>query len=231
VLHVDLPGPVLGITAAGPSAVGLIGPGVPDLQLRSEQPQAHVESLIPLVKAVLGQAGLEPAALAAVAVGTGPAPYTGLRVGLATARALAFALDRPVWGVSDLDVLAADAVSRLNLQEGLRLLVATDAKRQEVYWARYQVEDSAAGEGLTLLEGPAVGAPEQVPAAEVVVGEGAAKYSAVLGPPAGDLTRVDPVVLARLAAWRAAQGQDLPSDPLYLRRPHVQVPGAPKRAT
>ncbi|MDR1118995.1 MAG: tRNA (adenosine(37)-N6)-threonylcarbamoyltransferase complex dimerization subunit type 1 TsaB [Bifidobacteriaceae bacterium] len=135
--------PVLGITAAAASAAGLWAPGAAPHRLASPDPRAHVESMIPLVRDLLGAAGLAPADLGAVAVGRGPAPYTGLRIGLATARTLGFALGIPVWGVCDLDVLAADAAARLQPPPGATLVAAVDAKRREVYWARYRV--AAAG--------------------------------------------------------------------------------------
>ncbi|MDR2373246.1 MAG: tRNA (adenosine(37)-N6)-threonylcarbamoyltransferase complex dimerization subunit type 1 TsaB [Bifidobacteriaceae bacterium] len=226
-----LPGPVLGLSAAGPSAVGLARPGAPDRRLVHDQPRAHVESMLPLVERLLASEDLAPSDLAAIAVGRGPAPYTGLRIALATAQALGFALGRPVWGVSDLDVLAADAVSRLRLGSGVSLLAVLDAKRREVYWARYRVGASDRVDGLTRLEGPAVTDPALAPAASVVVGPGAEKHAERFGPIVGEGIGVDPALLARLAAARAAAGGDVSCQPLYLRRPDVAAPAAPKRAT
>jgi tRNA threonylcarbamoyladenosine biosynthesis protein TsaB len=226
-----LPGPVLGLSAAGPSAVGLARPGQPDLSLAHDQPRAHVESMIPLVKQVLADAQLRPQDLAAIAVGRGPAPYTGLRIALATAQTLGLALGRPVWGVSDLDVLAADAARRLGLQAGVSVLAVLDAKRREVYWARYRVDRAGRIDGLTRLEGPAVGAPAAAPPASIVVGEGAQRYADQFAPVVGEPIAVDPGLLARLAALRAATGQDVSTQPLYLRRPDVSAPTATKRAS
>jgi tRNA threonylcarbamoyladenosine biosynthesis protein TsaB len=226
-----LPGPVLGISAAGPSAVGLAAPGLSDRRLVHDDPRAHVESLLPLIAQLLAEIGLAPADLAAVAVGRGPAPYTGLRIALSTAQTFGFALGLPVWGVSDLDVLAADAAVRLRLESGVSVLTALDAKRHEVYWSRYRVDVAGRIDGLTRLEGPAVSVPAVAPAASVVVGGGAEVYADELHPVAGEPFGVDPVVLARLAAIRAAEGEDVGTQPLYLRRPHVQQPVARKRAT
>jgi tRNA threonylcarbamoyladenosine biosynthesis protein TsaB len=227
----QLPGPVLGISAAGPAAVGLARPGAPDRRLIHDQPRAHVESIAPLISRLLREEGLAPGDLAAIAVGRGPAPYTGLRIALATAQGLGLALGRPVWGVSDLDVLAADAARRLRLAAGVSVLAALDAKRREVYWARYRVDSPARLDGLTRLEGPAVGAPALVPPASIRVGGGVERYADQFAPIAGESIGVDPALLARLAADRAARRLDLSCQPLYLRRPDVAAPAARKRAT
>ena len=92
---------------------------------------------------MLDEAGAGPADLTAVAVGTGPGPFTGLRVGMVTAVTMGYALGVPVHGVCSLDVLAEQAAATT---EG-RLLVATDARRREVYWARYEAAARAARAG------------------------------------------------------------------------------------
>jgi tRNA threonylcarbamoyladenosine biosynthesis protein TsaB len=187
--------------------------------------------MAPMVAELLGQAGLDPGDLAGIAVGCGPAPYTGLRIALATAQALGFALDRPVWGISDLDVLAADAAQRLRLESGVSVLAVLDAKRHEVYWARYRVDSAGQLDGLNRLEGPAVGAPALAPAASIVVGAGAERHADQMGPVVGGGFGVDPAVLARLAAARAAAGLAMAPRPIYLRRPDVAAPAPRKRAT
>jgi tRNA threonylcarbamoyladenosine biosynthesis protein TsaB len=187
--------------------------------------------MLPLISQLLVEAGLAPGDLAAIAVGRGPAPYTGLRIALATAQALGFALGQPVWGVSDLDVLAADAAGRFSLESGVSMLAALDAKRREVYWARYRVDVPGDIDGLTRLEGPAVSRPGVAPPASIVVGGGAAEYPEQLGPLTGEPAGVDPAVLARLAAVRAAKGGDVSYQPLYLRRPDITPPAPQKRAT
>lgn len=91
----------------------------------------HGELLLPAIDRVLAEAGLKVDALTGIVVGIGPGPYTGLRVGLMTADAFGLALGVPVHGVCTLDGLAYAADL-----EG-PFVVATDARRKEVYWARY----------------------------------------------------------------------------------------------
>lgn len=179
------------------------------------------ELLATFIDKVLAEAGAVPGDLTTIVVGTGPGPYTGLRVGLVTARVLGSALGIEVHGVCTLDVIARDAVTAAR---GRQFLVATDARRREVYWARY----SATG---ARLSGPGVAAPASLPADLPVAGEGAVAYPSLLGEP------IEPrypsaATLAALAAQRLAAGERLLApEPLYLRRPDARVPGPPKRVT
>jgi tRNA threonylcarbamoyl adenosine modification protein YeaZ len=91
------------------------------------------ELLAPMIAKVMADAGVDRADLTAVAVGVGPGPYTGLRVGLVTAKVFGDVLGIPVHGVCTLDIIAAEAVKAGHDE----FLVATDARRKEVYWARY----------------------------------------------------------------------------------------------
>ena len=96
----------------------------------------HAESLAPMLSQVLAGEAVD-----AIAVATGPAPFTGLRAGLVTARTFARVHNLPLWGVSSLDARARAAFDRLGQAgRGKCLLVANDARRKEVYAARYQVK-------------------------------------------------------------------------------------------
>jgi tRNA threonylcarbamoyl adenosine modification protein YeaZ len=153
--------------------------------------------------------------------GTGPGPYTGLRVGLVTARVLAAALGIPAHGVCTLDAIARASVPAA---AGREFLVATDARRREVYWARY----SPSGDRLL---GPGVGRPAGLDPAVPAAGEGPRLYPGCFGDPIGPRYPAAGM-LAGFASERLAAGTMLPAaEPLYLRRPDAQVPGPPKRVS
>ncbi|MCL1899898.1 MAG: tRNA (adenosine(37)-N6)-threonylcarbamoyltransferase complex dimerization subunit type 1 TsaB [Promicromonosporaceae bacterium] len=199
----------------------------------STERRRHAEQLTPLIGEVLEAAGQGPSNLAAVAVGTGPAPFTGLRVGLITARTLGLALDIPVWGVPIHDALAAQALALPGLTPGVELLVATDARRKEVYTTRYQITGPRPQPGRVpgwkVLAGPTVGKAADVPGgADIVVGEGAALYPESLPLTAGAPLLPTAATLAQIAIARAAAGAAQPTEPLYLRRADVHM-AAPRR--
>lgn len=183
-------------------------------------PTAHGERLAPVVESALGQAGITPRDLGAIGVGRGPGPFTGLRVGLVFAGVLGWALGIPVHGVCTLDVLARQAHA-----EGLvgEFLVATDARRREVYWARYDARRRIAGPEV----GPALGIPDR---AVPVVGIGARRYPDAL-PDGRAPLHPDPGHLARMVAEAIASGAPADAAPMYLRRPDATVGGPRKRVT
>lgn len=183
-------------------------------ELTSEREMKHGEQLAPLIEAALARAGIVRQDLTAIGVGVGPGPFTGLRVGLVTARTLGFVLEIPVYGVCSLDVLAAEA------NRPGELVVATDARRKEVYLASYV-------DGVRVA-GPAVARPATVATALPVVGEGGALYptdfphhSGPMRPSAGWLARVVSEELAELCD----------PEPMYLRRPDAEAPRPPKRVS
>lgn len=176
----------------------------------------HGEQLAPLVEQVLASAGARPAGLTAIAVGVGPGPFTGLRVGLVTARTMAHVLDVPVHGVCSLDALAIEALESGTVEGDFQ--VATDARRKEVYLASYD------GRGVRTSE-PVVDRPAALASERPVVGEGAALYPEAF-PDGRAPLRPDAAWLARaVAGQRVAL---LAPEPLYLRRPDAEIPHAPK---
>lgn len=219
--------PVLALDTSAEIAVAVVGPdGVLAARTVPEQ-RRHAELLAPLITEVLAEAGVDRSELTGIVVGTGPAPFTGLRAGLVTARTLGLALGVPVHGVGSLDAVAAAAFDGL-AAPGDEVVVVTDARRREVYTARY-----AAGPGgdVTALAGPAVVHPQDVVVGgAVVVGAATALYPDAW-PAAAGAPGVDPAVLARLAAVRAGRGEALPTEPLYLRRPDVMPAAGRKRVT
>ena len=181
----------------------------------------HGEVLMPMITSLLSQAGVGRGEVTAIAAGTGPGPYTGLRVGLVTARVLGAVLGVPVHGVCTLDAIAHAAI---DAAAGREFLIATDARRREVYWARY----SAAGQRIL---GPAVGPAAGLDLAVPAAGEGPRLYPESFGEPIGPRYPAASM-LAEFAAERLAAGAALPpAEPLYLRRPDARVPGPPKRVS
>lgn len=176
--------------------------------------RAHGELLAPHVDAVLADVGVRPASIDAIVAGLGPGPFTGLRVGLATAATMGQALGVPTYGVCSLDAIGFPAAA------GEPVLAATDARRREIYWAVYD------GAGQRIV-GPEVSVPAVAAtrahdlAVTAAVGDGAHRYAATLGLPVADEPRYPAALaLAMLAAERLTAGA--PGElltPLYLRRP------------
>ena len=184
----------------------------------SERPLQHGEQLAPLIDRALRETGLVRQDLTAIGVGIGPGPFTGLRVGLVTARTLGFVLELPVYGVCTLDVLAAQAVD-----EGLDVpfLVATDARRKEVYWAAYDEQGRR-------TDGPWVDRPADVATPGPVAGAGPLLYAEAF-PRAVGPGLPNAGVLAGVVTDERAELLD--PEPLYLRRPDIADPRAPKRVS
>ncbi|HYQ33913.1 MAG TPA: tRNA (adenosine(37)-N6)-threonylcarbamoyltransferase complex dimerization subunit type 1 TsaB, partial [Lapillicoccus sp.] len=168
------------------------------------------------IEQALGRAGLVRQDLTAIAVGVGPGPFTGLRVGLVTARTLGFVLDIPVHGVCSLDVLAVEAVDTGAVSG--HFVVTTDARRKEVYLASYDADAKR-------LHGPLVEHPGAAATDLPVVGEGAVLYPASF-PHAVGPVRPSAGWLAREVTEQRAELRD--PEPLYLRRPDAVAPGKPK---
>jgi tRNA threonylcarbamoyl adenosine modification protein YeaZ len=210
---------VLALDTSTPAvSVALVEAGVRTLAERVDvDANRHGELLAQGIADVLRHAGVDRRDVAAVAVGLGPGPFTGLRVGVVTAATLADALGVPAYGVCSLDALGT----------GERVAM-TDARRREVYWARYD------GNGVR-TDGPHVSKPEEL--VELVrgvpiVGAGALAHAEAL---AGLDVRGEPrypaaAALVGLVAGRLGSPAE-PLVPLYLRRPDAQQPGPPKRVT
>ena len=133
----------------------------------------HAEVLAPLLADVIS--GVERESISAIACGVGPGPYTGLRVGIATALAVGIAWQVPVHGICSLDAVAAAALDLEPAPGGL--CVALDARRKEVYWARYS------GDGVR-RHGPRVSAPALIDPelrAAAWAGNGAVIHADVFG--------------------------------------------------
>jgi tRNA threonylcarbamoyladenosine biosynthesis protein TsaB len=239
---------VLGFDTATPAVTVALHDGERVISAASAlDARRHCELLAPMIAKVLADAGVSRGDLSAVAVGVGPGPYTGLRVGVVTARVLGSVLGLPVHGVCSLDVIAVAARGGLGpppraarstgssprvgtVGPGRAFLVATDARRKEVYWARYD----AAGRRVA---GPHVDQASFIPgAAELAVaGAGGLLYpeafGEVIGPAYPDAGVLCGLVARSSAASFAGQPALLAAEPLYLRRPDAREPGPPKRVT
>lgn len=167
--------------------------------------RAHAERLTPNVLAALADAALTMADLDAVVVGCGPGPFTGLRAGMASAAAYGHALGIPVYGVCSLDAIGGQTIGDT--------LVVTDARRREVYWARYC-------DGIRTV-GPAVNAAADVDPGPALAVAGAPEHAALFALPCVEPSRPSPAGLVAAVNWA---DKPAPLVPLYLRRPQT-APG------
>jgi tRNA threonylcarbamoyladenosine biosynthesis protein TsaB len=223
----------------------LLGPGGAVAERSHLGGRAHAELLAPAIEEVCALAGCTLADLDAVAVDIGPGLFTGLRVGVATAKALGQALGLGVLGVTSLDVLAAGARALAGPDRAATVLAVVDARRREVFAAAYRFgtgpddvdparvcddRDEALDPGAVAdwLADLAAAGPV------LVVGDGAVRYLDVLGPVPGadcalaaDLSAPSPAVLARLAARRldAGAAPSAPGDlaPDYRRHADARI--------
>lgn len=183
--------------------------------------RAHGELLAPSIDDCLDAAHLRPADLDAVIAGVGPGPFTGLRVGLVTAAAFCDVLEIPAYDVCSLDAIAAGLITH----DG-PLLVATDARRKEIYWATYEHGNRTAG--------PDVVKPADLAAtkATAMAGAGARLYEATLGLPLLDADHPSVAGLAAQAGARVrAKAPSEPLTPLYLRRPDAVAAASSKKVS
>lgn len=200
------------ISAAVHDGVSVVGSAT------GEGAMAHGELLTPVIRDALREAGATPADLTDVAVGVGPGPFTGLRVGVVTALTLGQTLGLTTHGVCSLDILAAEVAETL----GTEFVVATDARRKEVYWGRFSADGHR-------ISGPDVDLPTTVSALGLpVVGRGGRLYPDLLD--WVETAPLDPSAAALAALVARGGAAELPLEPLYLRRPDATPQIAPKPA-
>ncbi|MDK3256245.1 tRNA (adenosine(37)-N6)-threonylcarbamoyltransferase complex dimerization subunit type 1 TsaB [Blastococcus capsensis] len=171
----------------------------------------HAELLAPAIEGVLADAGVALGAVEAVVTGLGPGPFTGLRVGVVTAAALADARGIPVVGVCSLDAVGSAART-----------VITDARRKEVYWATYDAD------GMR-TDGPSVVRPEELRLPGPFSGDPA--FAERLGAPVTPADVTTTGLLRAAAPQLADPGSAAPLVPLYLRRPDAVPPTSIKPVT
>lgn len=199
-------------TSAGTSVAIVDRDGGILAQLDEADTRRHAEVIGTLIERALAGAGVRPSELSGVVAGMGPGPFTGLRVGIAAARAFALGIGRPVVPLISHDALALDLTEPL--------LVVTDARRREVAWSSYAASDEL---GLPVrLAGPALAAPDAL--ADEVADFGQYRRVDAATIPAGPLGMLG----ERLFAAGRGFG---PKEPLYLRPPDVTPSAGPKRVS
>jgi tRNA threonylcarbamoyl adenosine modification protein YeaZ len=197
----------------------------------------HAEVIGLLIQECLSESGVAPHDLSAVIAGMGPGPFTGLRVGIAAARAFAFGAGKPCLPLVSHDAIAFELLGGLARVLGTdttgaptadgtsSLLVVTDARRREVYWSAYEGLDA---EGLPVRHGePSLVRPADLD--EAVAGSFGSLPAQRTDPTD---TAVSAAALGMLAETLYSHRRAFADDvPLYLRSPDVTVPGAPKRVS
>ena len=185
---------------------------------RSIMERGQAEALVPMIERIMGECGINYARLDRVAVTVGPGSFTGVRVGIATARALSLAAAKPVIGVKTTEVLAVAAA-----EDGNRVLAAIDTKRDDLYVQMFGPDRQPIGEVSVVASSALLqlAGPEPV----TVIGDGAITAVQAIGPNAmlavaGPLP--DTAVLAGLASTRDPSAQNLM--PVYARAPDATVP-------
>lgn len=215
-------------TSVGTAVAVVEEDGVVRADLSSDNPLGHAEVIGDLLVAAIGEASLGPVgttnapeavAITRVAIGMGPGPFTGLRVGIAAARAFALGRGIPVVPVVSHDAVALGILLADPFADIPRFAVVTDARRREF---AYTVYDGIDDDGLPVRATE----PTLVPRDELdarLRGLGAERRDGL----------AIPAAMIGLAAGRAvAAGRAIgPHDALYLRSPDVTMPAGPKRVT
>jgi len=223
---------ILALDTGTPTAsVAVVSRAAELVYSRNEPARTHGPTVLVFVEEVLAEAGLAPTDLAAVACGRGPGSFTGLRIGMATAKGLCYALGVPLITPSSLEGLARAAAPA---NQPATVVACLDARRQEIFSAAWRFDGTGAS---TQLQAPMAGGPAAVaeavlalesPEPAILVGTGATLYRQELTALLGSEARLpedapqtpDAAVLADLAAEALARGDtaDLrAAEPDYIR--------------
>ncbi|WP_168626238.1 tRNA (adenosine(37)-N6)-threonylcarbamoyltransferase complex dimerization subunit type 1 TsaB [Cryobacterium sp. BB307] len=203
---------LLAIDTSAGSSVAIVDRDAGVLAQRSvEDTRKHAEVIGDLIRECLAESGIATSALSGVAVGMGPGPFTGLRVGIAAAATFAFAAGKPVVRVVSHDAVAFGWYADGNTGA---LLVTTDARRREVYWSEFSGADDV---GLPVrAAGPAIAKPDEL----------------TTGAHRLDTHWVSAASVGLLAERIYQHGRDFAApEPVYLRSPDVTLSAGPKRVT
>lgn len=189
--------------------------------------RSHAEVMAPFVAETLEEAGVQPGQIKAIVCGTGPGPFTGLRAGIATARTLGFAWGIPVFGLMSLYALAEYVYQDALRAGNSEFLVASDARRKEIYSAEFELENR----GYSLISGPAVGSASdagKLPAYGIGAGLFAEDVNLVEG--FGNL-QPDAEYLLKAAARLGITHLSTDTSALYLRESDAKVPATRKKSS
>lgn len=193
----------------------------------TEDTRSHAEVMSPFVTEVLTEAHVTGQHLDAIITGTGPGPFTGLRAGIVTARALAFAWNKPLYGLMSLTALAEEAAPAACASGHTRFLVVSDARRREIYSAVYELTEG----GYRLENGPTVGPASEAPQLPAY-GFGSSLYPQDLdAQPGFETTQPDATSLLAATARLGLANLSADTSALYLRESDAKVPAARKKAS
>jgi len=221
-------------TVAGASSVAVFSDGKKVCNYRKVLDRGHAEVLIPMMKEAISSVSFEFLDLDLIAVTVGPGSFTGIRVGLATARSLSVAAKVPVIGVTSFEAVAASITEKE--WAGAPVLIALETRRDDLYLQMFNEARARLGEPK------AVGSPDIVSYVShqlglqtdiLVAGDGAERAVSEIGDCserfkcrlASSLVGPDAIQVAEIAQESHLSGSAcLPAEPFYLRAPHVQVP-------
>jgi len=210
--------PFLAIDTSGGTCVAVVSEGKTLASVSIDDPMGHSENIGNAIAQVLREASLTPKQLSAVVVGRGPAPFTGLRVGIAAAIAFSEGVGKPLLGVVSHDAIAFAALTgpkAVTANPINPLLITTDARRKEVYWSLYSGLDSHGAP--IVLEGPNVNKPADL---EELLTERNVN-------PVRTEAQLDATSLAQVASAKVAGGASLEDvSALYIRAPDAVEPKA-----
>ena len=198
-----------------------------------DQIRSQASQLAPMIHDVIGRAGLRTADLSAVAVSSGPGSYTGLRVGVSTAKGICFGADIPLIGIGTLSVIADGAIKTETvagtpdeLRKSTLIVPMIDARRMEVYTALYDTTGRRLTDTSAVVLTPDTFSTELEQYNRIVfTGDGAAKYEPLI--PDGDRDKcvfmpsrpkAEDMVTAALEAWQKKRFEDTAYfEPFYLK--------------
>ena len=192
-----------------------------------QMPRGQAEHLVPMVQDCVGQAGIAFEDIGLIAVTVGPGAFTGLRIGLSTARSFGVALDVPVVGVTTLEVLAQDYLSKNSLEDYDALLVVIETKRKDFYWQAFDADGTEITEAAAQEASDAVSWAKSNGFACVMIGDACERFTSEM--PEHDFIQEkeyflpSPEVMAKVAVSHISKGIERCSDPLYLRDADVSM--------